>query len=346
MNSADDLRRRLSGETPYILIVLFVLVVGLIHGVAGRRGERGPAAEAEEQVVASGGDEGGRVHPLRPVPLLVEQRLAGRVWRWDVSIGLFGVLGGFCVLVTTAVRKLRGRALLTAVPTCPARWGPWDALKVYCVQLAAFLSLGGLVAACFPSGRPGSVAMTFAHAVAAAAMVAVGVRVAVADRGSAPEALGLTLRTVGRYLRVGFLACLGFVPINLALAIASQGVLHYLRMPAPEQTVVRMFRSTGDPWVLGALAFAAVVVAPVAEEFFYRGMLIPLFRRWMRPGVAIVAAAFLFALAHVNLLVAAPIFALGLLLGYLFDRTQGLVAPIFCHMVFNLFALLAIVATR
>ncbi|HJP71839.1 MAG TPA: type II CAAX endopeptidase family protein [Candidatus Limnocylindria bacterium] len=83
------------------------------------------------------------------------------------------------------------------------------------------------------------------------------------------------------------------------------------------------------------VAIAIVVVAPIAEEIFFRGVV---FNAWLREGgrrFAFVGSALLFAIIHVSLLSLLPIFALGLMLAWIYDRTGTLVAPIAMHATVN-----------
>src|SRR5262249_14178247 len=87
-----------------------------------------------------------------------------------------------------------------------------------------------------------------------------------------------------------------------------------------------------------ALWCGAVIAAPIAEECFFRGLLQTalvnlLQSRWVAIGISSVA----FGAVHIGQphIVPALIF-LGLLLGYAYERTGGLLAPILIHALFNL----------
>jgi membrane protease YdiL (CAAX protease family) len=87
-----------------------------------------------------------------------------------------------------------------------------------------------------------------------------------------------------------------------------------------------------DP-VLTVLAI--VVLAPIAEEIFFRGVIFNAFlreggRRW-----AFLGSSALFAVIHLSLVAAIPIFLLGLALAWVYERTNNLLAPIVMHMVVN-----------
>ena len=80
---------------------------------------------------------------------------------------------------------------------------------------------------------------------------------------------------------------------------------------------------------------AIVIVAPIAEEVFFRGVV---FNAWLREGgrrFAFIGSALLFAIIHVSLLSLVPIFVLGLMLAWIYDRTGTLVAPIAMHATVN-----------
>jgi len=87
-------------------------------------------------------------------------------------------------------------------------------------------------------------------------------------------------------------------------------------------------------------AFAAVVVmAPLTEEVFFRGLLLQGFLRRYTPGKAIWATTFLFALAHFNPAQLPATVALGAYLGWLTHRTRSLWPALLAHAANNFLAL-------
>ena len=93
------------------------------------------------------------------------------------------------------------------------------------------------------------------------------------------------------------------------------------------------------------LAFIAVViVAPLAEELFFRGFLYQALRKWRGVAQATVLSALLFAVAHGHPLLIAGIFPLGIILAYVFEKRNSLTATIATHAFFNGISLILIVA--
>ena len=105
---------------------------------------------------------------------------------------------------------------------------------------------------------------------------------------------------------------------------------------APEdQRAVELFANANSWWVRGYLAFFAVVLAPVAEEFIFRGVLFPFIKQLGWPKLAWLGVSFLFALIHLNAPTFVPLFVLALALTWLYEKTDCLLAPIAGHSLFN-----------
>lgn len=87
-----------------------------------------------------------------------------------------------------------------------------------------------------------------------------------------------------------------------------------------------------EPWLV---VLAVVIVAPIAEEVFFRGVA---FNAWLHERgrrFAYIGSAALFAAIHVSLVSLLPIFLLGLALAWVYRRTRSLVAPIAMHATVN-----------
>lgn len=87
-----------------------------------------------------------------------------------------------------------------------------------------------------------------------------------------------------------------------------------------------------------ALWLGAFAVAPVAEEFFFRGLVQTLFTNLLRSRwMAIWLSALAFGAVHFTQPHAVPALVfLGILLGYAYERSGSLVPPILIHAAFNL----------
>jgi membrane protease YdiL (CAAX protease family) len=79
-----------------------------------------------------------------------------------------------------------------------------------------------------------------------------------------------------------------------------------------------------------------VLIPAFGEEFFFRGALQQVFRKWFRnPHVAIVITAILFSAFHMQFYGFLPRFVLGLLFGYLFWWSGNIWYPVIAHGINN-----------
>lgn len=104
--------------------------------------------------------------------------------------------------------------------------------------------------------------------------------------------------------------------------------------PKPQSAVELL--NNAPLWPTGIyLAFFAVVLAPVAEEFIFRGVLFSFVKNLGFPKLAWIGMSLLFAAIHNDTAIFIPLFALALMLTWLYVKTENLLAPILAHALFN-----------
>lgn len=112
------------------------------------------------------------------------------------------------------------------------------------------------------------------------------------------------------------------------------------------QDSVRTLRESESPAVLGAMCFAALVAAPLCEEVIFRGYCYPALKKFAGAKVSMITTSLVFACAHGNLPSALPLFLLGLLLVFVYERTRSLWAPIAIHFLFNAATVAMLIRSR
>jgi membrane protease YdiL (CAAX protease family) len=168
--------------------------------------------------------------------------------------------------------------------------------------------------------------------------------------GLGPVDLGLRFERWGHDL---FLAA-GMLVFVLGLRLPMSGLVHYLYERAGEpferQFVIQQMLDVRSTWGLRVMVVVAVGAAPVCEEIAFRGFLQPYLRHRMGAAGSIVATAVLFSLIHDprSKFLAVPffVFPLALALGYCYERTQRLAAPILLHVLHNLISVVAVLTVR
>lgn len=88
---------------------------------------------------------------------------------------------------------------------------------------------------------------------------------------------------------------------------------------------------------LGVVLFALVVVvgAPLAEELFFRGLLLRSIEKRWGTAVALIGSSVVFGITHFQLLQFPALTVAGLVFGAFAVRTGRLGGAILCHMAFN-----------
>jgi hypothetical protein len=149
------------------------------------------------------------------------------------------------------------------------------------------------------------------------------------------DALGLRGPRVGRALLLAVVVAALVLPASLWLKTRSELILKALNWEPSVQTAVKMLEGANSIWLQIYLAVFTIVVAPVAEEFIFRGVLYPFVKRLGFPRLAWFGVSLVFALMHADAATLVPLFVLALALTWLYERTDNLLAPIAAHSLFN-----------
>jgi membrane protease YdiL (CAAX protease family) len=134
-------------------------------------------------------------------------------------------------------------------------------------------------------------------------------------------------RAVRMGLGWGVVAWIGASVVSAGVVVLLQALGIEVEPQAAEQALDLV-----EPWVA---VLAIVVLAPIAEELFFRGVVFNAFLRERGPRMAYIGSAAMFAVIHLSVVALLPIFLLGLALAWVYDRTGNLIAPIVMHAVVN-----------
>ena len=133
----------------------------------------------------------------------------------------------------------------------------------------------------------------------------------------------------------GVVAYVAMIPLFLACSIAVHVWLQWAgHEPAP-QDVILLFAQLEGGFMYYYFIFLAVVLAPLAEEVLFRGILLPALGRRIGLGAAILISSALFALMHFHVPALAPLLILSVALSLAYIYTRSLVTPIVMHVLFN-----------
>lgn len=136
-----------------------------------------------------------------------------------------------------------------------------------------------------------------------------------------------------------------FWTIPLALvAVYVISAAHDSLVHPRQQDIIGQFPHSAAGIALFVLV--AVIMAPLFEETFFRGFLFRGFASSWGWVWGALASATIFGLAHLQLSVFVPLFALGFALAWVYKRTGSLWTSIALHALFNAISVLAWALTR
>jgi len=149
--------------------------------------------------------------------------------------------------------------------------------------------------------------------------------------------LGLTTSRLGERVALG-------VGVGILVILGSAVIEAALQAAGIHQNQEQMFEGVLNatiPQFVGVL-LAGAVIAPIAEEIFFRGYVFTGARRTYGMIAAFVLSSLLFALAHLNAAAFIPIILIGLAFCYVYWKTGSLVPSMVAHMMNNAVALITL----
>ncbi|MFQ5687860.1 MAG: lysostaphin resistance A-like protein [Candidatus Scalindua sp.] len=147
--------------------------------------------------------------------------------------------------------------------------------------------------------------------------------------------LGFTVHNWKRDVKIGLKYYLAVLPVIILAGFVVDFVLRIFGIVPEQQDIINKILNEDSFGVLAFMLFFGILAAPVVEELLFRGFLQPAVRITFGKLKAILISGFLFTLVHLNVHVFLQILILGLLLAYLFEKTQSLIAPITVHICHN-----------
>jgi len=147
--------------------------------------------------------------------------------------------------------------------------------------------------------------------------------------------LGLKYYSIGKTFWYAFIA---LIAINIISFIYVFIMASVLGIEAPASKIEILIRNKGisNTMLLMMVAF----IGPITEEVFFRGFLYSAFKENWGVLPALFLSSVLFSVVHLQVYSFFPLFLIGWLLAYLFEKTKSLFPAIFLHAVYNLILIL------
>lgn len=140
---------------------------------------------------------------------------------------------------------------------------------------------------------------------------------------------------------------LKYLPLIWLATALSQWFFQYFGAQLEQQKPVEMLLNAleKEPIKFWALAFGAILMAPIAEELLFRSYIYRFLKSKYTTLAATLISALLFAAMHANLASLIPLFVLGVLFTRSYENTGSIVTPMVYHALFNAHSILLISLT-
>ena len=148
------------------------------------------------------------------------------------------------------------------------------------------------------------------------------------------EAFGFQINSRTALL-IGALGAFIFLPVGWGLQLVSSSAMARLGWRPEAQPAVQVLVNANLWQSRAILGLVTIVLAPIAEETFFRGILYPAIKRLGYPRSALWIVSILFGLVHFNFPTFLSLFVMGVMLTRIYEVTGNLLAPIALHCLFN-----------
>lgn len=125
------------------------------------------------------------------------------------------------------------------------------------------------------------------------------------------------------------------IPVLVLSLLATIFVVKFFNYEPEPQEILKIFFKENNAAALWYLTIFTIFIGPVVEEIFFRGFLYPAAKKNLGPVLGVILTSVLFAGLHGNFAAFLPIFVLGLLLIYVYEKTGSLISSITVHVLHN-----------
>jgi membrane protease YdiL (CAAX protease family) len=209
------------------------------------------------------------------------------------------------------------------------RWPLWLPVGALLCGLSFGYLLQGIVGAL--AHRPKAPGVTVAGTVAVdVSVVIASILLAGLIKPPTPGQFGLRRANPKFTAQIAALAGLAYFLFSLLYLVVAH--------PHNPQTVVRDIGAKNNDVLLIVDALLVMVIVPICEELFFRGVLFRVLRDRLPFSAAAVSNGVLFGFAHGSLVIVPVLAALGIAFCYVYERTGSIFPTIALHSLNNMIA--------
>lgn len=146
------------------------------------------------------------------------------------------------------------------------------------------------------------------------------------------------LLTFTSFRSIGFIGVPVLLLFGLSLNVVIEVLLTFVSQIAAFSEFFESYNQVSEVIFSGNFVMtllAVGIIGPIFEELLFRGLVFGELRKISHVRVAIVIQALLFGIYHLNVIQGSYAFFIGLLLGFVYYRSNSILAPILIHIAVN-----------
>ena len=334
----------LKRERLYILLLIFVVLIGSAVAVSNKAAHKNTADKAKVESKANARDLDLERQAIEKA--LLENKSLAVIFTVMSLLILAVLLLGFAIDAILLARRAAGKTVdIRTRGLGTVKWGLWDVSKV--VILILFFSymaviIESLLAKTLPLIKSDDFRTVFNSAIMDGLIIIFVIYFTVNQYKEKLTSLGLAVKNFFRNVFYGVVGYIATLPILFAALILTALVINFFKYVPKEQFVVEVFMRHNNPAFLLYMSIFAAIAGPIVEELFFRGFMYTAVRKYIGVFWATLITASLFAALHAHAIGFFPIMILGIILAYLYEKTGTLVSSMVMHMMHN-FSMIALV---
>ncbi len=253
---------------------------------------------------------------------------------------LFLIGAGFLVVVYCLVNLLLGRKIIQrAYDQASIKWENADIVKIIILFVFVSMISGviiGFINDLFFEDAENSFIIIHTLITDVAALFFIIYFVTVKYKSSIRD-IGLNSMRFFNDIFLGFSTYCVVLPVLLGIIILLSVIVNYFHYEPPPHPLVDIFvvEDKQNPLLIMFSIFLACTIGPFIEEVFFRGFCYSALKKKWGIRVAMISTAAFFALIHGSSFAFIPVFILGLILAFLFEKRGTLIPSITLHIIHN-----------
>ncbi|MBU1862678.1 MAG: CPBP family intramembrane metalloprotease [Candidatus Omnitrophica bacterium] len=336
-----EIRDFLNRERGYSLLLIGILVFYSFFLILSEKEEYTPSPAMEKIKTVQASFESHRDEQDYLAKFFNENKDSALVAAGSFIMFILFIIIGFIMSVVFFVQRIHGRSLLERVSDgATVAWGVGDIAKIIILFISISIITGigfGSINDAFFHDQHKNLFIILHTTVTDIAILCFIMYFIVIKYKASIKTIGLNGAHVIKDMIIGGISYSMILPYLLAVIVLLSIIMQMIQFEPPPHPLVDIFliEDRQSPFLIGFSIVLACVIGPFIEEIFFRGFCYNAIKKKWGVRAAMIVTASFFAFIHQSTFSFIPIFFLGFILAYLYEKRGTLIPSITLHIVHN-----------